>query len=242
MKRAIVIPAFNEEQSINKVLDSLIKSQHIDMDIVVVDDASTDQTASLVREYPQVTLLPLSVNLGAWKAMQTGIRYCYNNGYERVFTFDADGQHLPSSIPIIEHALTSSDNDVVIGSCIQRGSFARHVAWHLFRFLSGIKVQDLTSGLRVYNRPAMAILSTREASLLEYQDVGVLLMLKTFGLTFSEVQVEMKPRADGISRIFYSWGAVSYYMVYTSLLCLSKVRKSNELQYQSQLKSKACRN
>ncbi|NOH84538.1 glycosyltransferase family 2 protein [Vibrio sp. 03-59-1] len=239
MKKAIVIPAFNEELSIRLVLNSLL--EHTTIDIVVVDDASSDHTATIVKEDSNVILLSLASNLGAWKAMQTGIRYCYNNGYDKVITFDADGQHLPSSLPILSAEIAQTNHDVVIGSCTQRGSMARHIAWRLFRILSGIRVQDLTSGLRIYNRAAMAVLSTREASLLEYQDVGVLLMLKTFGLTFSEVQVEMNSRVGGISRIFYSWRAVAYYMVHTSLLCISKVRKSNELQYQTRL-SKQGRN
>lgn len=167
--------------------------------------------------------------------MQTGIRYCYVNDYDRVITFDADGQHLPNSITQLVAAQSLSDDDVVIGSCIQRGSGARHVAWRLFRALSCIDVADLTSGLRIYSRAAIAILSSREATLLEYQDVGVLLMLKTFGLSLSEVQVEMLPREDGISRIFHSWGAVCYYMTHTTLLCLSKVKLSNEFAYQKAL-------
>ncbi|QIR16215.1 glycosyltransferase family 2 protein [Shewanella aestuarii] len=233
MKQAIVVPAYNESKTVAKILRSL---QNLNgFDIIVVDDGSTDGTAEEVRKFANVILLSLATNLGAWKAMQTGIRYCYINGYERVITFDADGQHLPDAIePMIEYQ-NIQGCDVVIGSCTQRGSIARHIAWRLFRVLSGIKVFDITSGLRVYNRAAISVLSTREATMLEYQDVGVLLMLKSFGLKFSELQVTMNPREDGISRIFHSWWAVAYYMAHTSLLCISKAKKSNELQYQSSL-------
>ncbi|WP_394200817.1 glycosyltransferase family 2 protein [Shewanella waksmanii] len=233
IKRAIVIPAYNEEKSIGKVLDSLLDFEQYQ--IVVVDDGSTDQTADIVRQYPDVVLLSLATNLGAWKAMQTGIRYCYLNDFDRVITFDADGQHMPSSISMMLAAQEQSGADIVVGSCTKRGSLARHIAWALFRTLSGIKISDITSGLRLYNRAAIAVLSTREASMLEYQDVGVLLLLKGFGLDFEELEVSMKPREDGISRIFYSWWAVSYYMAHTSLLCISKVRKSSEFRYQASL-------
>ncbi|WP_119977521.1 glycosyltransferase family 2 protein [Shewanella algidipiscicola] len=235
MKTAIVIPAFNEQVSICEVLAPLL--QMTEFDIIVVDDASTDHTLELVSANPQIIVLPLAVNIGAWKAMQTGIRYCHLNNYQRVITFDADGQHLANCIPALCCYQESSGHDVVIGSCPERGSIARHIAWKLFRALSGIKVEDLTSGLRVYGRAAIEILSTREASLLEYQDVGVLLMLKTFGLSFSEVPVDMNRRVDGISRIFYSWGAVAYYMTHTTLLCISKVRMSNELSYQKTIQN-----
>lgn len=240
MKQAIVIPAFNEEKTISRVLESL--STLRDFTIIVVDDGSSDTTANLVQQFDKVILLSLAANLGAWKAMQTGIRYCYLNGYQRVVTFDADGQHLPGSIkPLIEYQ-HKQGCDVVVGSCTQRGSLARHIAWRLFRTLAGIKIFDITSGLRVYNRAAIAVLSTREATLLEYQDVGVLLMLKNFGLSFDELKVAMKPREDGISRIFHSWWAVAYYMAHTSLLCVSKVRKSNELRYQSSLSNSSLNN
>jgi len=235
MKSAIVIPAFNEQASICEVLEPLL--QMTEFDVIVVDDGSTDNTLELVSRYPQIIVLPLAVNIGAWKAMQTGIRYCHLNNYQRVITFDADGQHIAESLTNLCQLQEARGDDVVIGSCPERGSVSRHIAWKLFRVLSGIKVNDLTSGLRIYNRPAISILSTREASLLEYQDVGVLLMLKTFGLSFSEVPVDMNRREDGISRIFYSWGAVAYYMAHTSFLCLSKVRKSNELSYQKNIQS-----
>ncbi len=122
-----------------------------------------------------------------------------------------------------------SDVDIVIGSCVSRGSISRHLAWGIFRRLSGVEVRDLTSGLRVYNRKALEVLSRREATLLEYQDVGVLLLLRTFSVSKTEAEVQMVPRKDGISRIFHSWGAVLYYMAYTTMLCLSKIAKTHKL-------------
>ncbi|WP_028771747.1 glycosyltransferase family 2 protein [Shewanella waksmanii] len=227
MKQAIVIPAFNEVKTIASVLKSL--EQLSEFDVVVVDDGSVDGTGAEVKRFPGVVLLTLSSNLGAWKAMQTGIRFCYTHGYDRVVTFDADGQHIPATIPkLIKHKLLTG-SDVVIGSCTQRGSLARHIAWRFFRLLSGIKVFDITSGLRIYNKDAISVLSSKQATLLEYQDVGVLLMLKSYGLTFTELKVAMKPRQDGISRIFHSWWAVAFYMAHTTLLCLSKIRKNHRL-------------
>ncbi|WP_144213644.1 glycosyltransferase family 2 protein [Shewanella donghaensis] len=227
MRQAVVIPAFNEEKTISKVISSLQRLNAFD--IIVVDDGSTDKTREEVKKFPKVTLLSLTVNLGAWKAMQTGIRYCHSLGYKRVITFDADGQHLPATLTMLIEHQTKTNCDVVVGSCTQRGSLARHIAWRFFRLLSGIKIFDITSGLRVYNAEAIDVLSGKEATLLEYQDVGVLLMLKNHGLTFTELKVPMKPREDGISRIFHSWWAVAYYMAHTSLLCISKIKKQHNL-------------
>ncbi|NTS76922.1 glycosyltransferase family 2 protein [Catenovulum sp. SM1970] len=220
----VVIPAHNEEATIEHVIEDL--KHHGFQRILVVDDASDDTTAQRVLKHG-VYLLSLPYNLGAWKATQAGIRYAHDQGFENVITFDADGQHLASSLSSLLSAQKELQVDIVIGSCPKRGSFARHVAWRGFRFMSGINVKDLTSGLRLYNKAAISVLCSEAATLLEYQDVGVLLMLRTFRLTKTEVAVDMKKRVSGISRIFYSWWAVAYYMAYTTMLCLSKVAKTN---------------
>ncbi|MAD02229.1 MAG: glycosyl transferase [Pseudoalteromonas sp.] len=219
----IVIPAFNEEDTIVDVIKSLVKSGY--NKILVVNDASTDNTG-LIAEQLGVKVLHLEHNMGAWKATQTGIRYALQNNYKQVVTFDADGQHLVKSLSKLISCQKNDDVDVVIGSCTERGSVLRHVAWGMFRFLSGVEVKDLTSGLRLYNHKAIQVLASEQASLIEYQDVGVLLLLRKAGITKSEVKVQMEKRKVGGSRIFHSWGAVTYYMAYTTVLCLSKIAKT----------------
>lgn len=222
----IIIPAHNEESTIESVIADL----HYNgcKNILLVDDCSTDKTPDLAKKCG-VNVMSLPYNLGAWKATQAGLRYASKNGYCGVVTFDADQQHIASQINILFKHQKNTKKDLTIGSCVSRGSFARRLAWRLFRKLSGVNVQDLTSGFRLYNRNAIEVLSQKEATLIEYQDVGVLLLLKTFNISKSEVDVEMKERTAGISRIFYSWWAVAYYMGYTTVLCLSKLAKSNKL-------------
>lgn len=222
----IVIPAHNEEATIQDVIHDL--HMHGYKDIVVVDDASTDKTAILAKE-AGAKVLNMPYNLGAWKATQAGVRYACNNNYSHLVTFDADKQHLASQIKNLIENQSMTDSNLVIGSCPSRGSLSRRAAWKFFRKLSGVKVNDLTSGFRLYDKYAISVLSQEEASLLEYQDVGVLLMLKTFNIEKSEVSVEMHRRESGISRIFHSWWAVLYYMGYTTMLCLSKIAKRAHL-------------
>ncbi len=225
----VIIPAHNESDTISAVIDDLIS--HGFNDLLVIDDASSDNTKHLA-EKAGAKVMSLPYNMGAWKATQSGIRYAYENQYEHVVTFDADGQHLAGSLSTLIEKYHQTRSDIVIGSCPSRGTIARHVAWKIFRKLSGVGIQDLTSGLRLYNSSAMSVLSEKEATLLEYQDVGVLLMLKTFNLVKVEVDVLMKERVFGISRIFYSWAAVAYYMTYTTMLCISKLSKNNSVKYQ----------
>ncbi|NIM69878.1 MAG: hypothetical protein GTN86_04300 [Xanthomonadales bacterium] len=88
--------------------------------------------------------------------------------------------------------------------------------------VSGLRLEDITSGFRVYDRGAIEVLASREATLLEYQDVGVLALLHARGIRLADVDVTMRPRSSGISRIYHSWFAVLYYMSYTLLLGLTK--------------------
>ena len=134
---------------------------------------------------------------------------------------DADGQHLGSELPgLIRHL--AAGVHVVIGSYPERGSPARRFAWHLFRQLTGLTFADLTSGFRAYDLQAMIVLAGREASLVDYQDIGILLLLRKAGLDIVEHPVTMRPRLAGRSHIFSSWRVVFAYMIETTLLCLAR--------------------
>jgi glycosyltransferase involved in cell wall biosynthesis len=158
---------------------------------------------------------------GAWGAIQTGIRYAVRHGYSGVVTMDADGQHEPSYLPQLLEA-AERGADVVIAACPGRGSRLRHVAWSYFRFLTGFRFEDLTSGFRFYNARACRLLASEEATLLDYQDVGVLLLLRSARLRIAEISVAMNPRRHGASRVFSSWWTVGVYMAETTLLCLAR--------------------
>jgi hypothetical protein len=178
------------------------------------------------------------LNLGAWRATQTGIRYAIKQGFERVITCDADGQHTAESIGALLYAADACD-DCVIGSCTSRGSAGRHIAWGVFKSISGLPVSDLTSGLRLYSRKAMQVLASRQATMFEYQDVGVLLMLKKLNMKIVEVPVTMNQRENGISRIFHSWLAVFRYLLYTLVLSVTKIGPQKANKYHKTLTSKA---
>ena len=213
----IVIPSRNEATTIGAVVRGVRAEGYAD--VLVVDDGSTDDTGRIAREFGAFVLrAPLAQ--GAWGAMQTGIRYAVRHNFTSVITMDADGQHLPHQISRLFKAAVHAD--VVVGACTQRGSAARKFAWAFFRRITGFSLQDLTSGFRLYDARACQVLAGDEATLIDYQDLGVLLLLRNSGLTISEVDVEMAPRVDGISRIFYSWWAVLRYMLETTVLCLAK--------------------
>lgn len=215
----VVIPAHNEEASLESVISAI--HQNTEIQVIVVDDASKDLTSQIGMKADAI-VVPLSVQLGAWGATQTGLRLASKMGVDYAVTMDADGQHDASHIPILMEALIAKEADVAIGSCLARGSWLRKIAWVLLKMISGLRLEDITSGFRVYNRRAIELLIGREASMFEYQDVGVLVYLQSYGLNIIDVPVKMRPRVSGGSRLFFSWRTVLYYMYYTLILGLSK--------------------
>lgn len=215
----IIMPAFNEQRDIAAVIHEVQRVTRLQ--ILVVDDCSTDQTAELARE-AGARVMRLSQNLGAWGAIQAGLRYACKNGFDYAMTMDADGQHEAIWLDQMFAPVVADQADVSIGCCVRRGSKLRKIAWVMLKFASGLKMEDITSGFRVYNRRAMELLSGQEATLLEYQDVGVLVLLKNTGLRLQDVDVTMLPRTSGTSRVYSSWVVVAYYMAHTLLLGISK--------------------
>lgn len=228
----VLIPAKNEAATVSQVIQE-IRSLFLG-EIVIIDDASTDNTAKVARA-AGATVISLVYSLGAWGAIQTGMRYALKHGYQSVITMDADGQHQAESLPRLYAPLEKEQADVVIGAFPQRGSLARQFAWSLFRSLSGLTLEDLTSGLRAYNRKAIRLLASQKATLLDYQDMGVLLLIQHAGLRVREEPVTMNQRLNGHSRVFSSWWVVGKYMLHTLTLSLAR---ANRLPFSRQKQGK----
>jgi len=219
---AIILPALNEQATIGDLINTI--GGVTPTPIWVVDDCSEDATAERAsRAGARVIRLP--ERLGAWGAVQTGLREATRMDLDFVVTMDADGQHDPLDIPGLMEPVLSGKAEVVIGCYPERGSTLRRLAWSIMRLTSGLNLDDPTSGYRALSKRALKLLSTPAATLLEYQDVGVLLMLDRAQFVIEEQPVTMKQRTDGKSRIFYSWTLVAYYMLQTILLGTVKRRK-----------------
>lgn len=222
----VVIPAHNEEATVAAVVREV---RNAGFEVLVVDDDSADRTAAEARR-AGAAVLSAPFNLGAWLATQTGLRYGVHRGYPFVVTLDADGQHEPKHIAsLLKRYDAGNACNVVVASFPERGSKLRRIAWRLFRGIGLFDVADLTSGFRLYDRAALELLADEAATLLEYQDVGVLLLLRENGLLVAELPVPMQRRHTGKSRIFHSWAKVIHYMAYSAVLCVSKttVRERN---------------
>lgn len=217
----VVIPARDEALTIARVVSEA--RERSGLPVLVVNDASSDETA---REAARAgaEVLTLADRLGAWGAIQTGLRFALRRGYPMVVTMDADGQHGAGDILAVAGPVASGRFQVAIGSCPERGSQARKLAWSFFRAISGLPFADLTSGFRAYGTRAIRLLLKAEATLSDFQDMGVLLLAHRHGLAIREVPVCMRPRASGKSRIFASWFKVAQYMLYTTVVSLTRRR------------------
>lgn len=223
MPGIVVIPARNEAGSVGGVVHDVTKL--MDWEVVVVDDASIDETCDEAEENGALVLrMPFQV--GAWGAVQAGMAYALEKGYPLCLTMDADGQHPAKALPALTGPITHSACDVAIGVCPERASIARHAAWRLFKYITGLNLQDVTSGMRAYNAAAMRVLVGKEAAMLNYQDIGVLLMLREAGMRATEIDVQMTERRNGHSRVFDSWGTVARYLAETFILSTGKWRLS----------------
>jgi glycosyltransferase involved in cell wall biosynthesis len=207
----VVVPAYNEQRSIAAVIRDL-RAELPDADVLVVDDGSTDGTAAEARRVcrgdGRVLVARLSANLGIGGAVQTGLRYALQHGYERVVQVDGDGQHPASSARAVLQRLDGGA-DVVVGSRFAPGAAGFEstpmrragialISWAL-RLLGGPSVLDTTSGLRAFSRRTVALLAPRYPS--DFPEPESLLVVHRAGQRIEEVPVSMAPRAHGASSI-----------------------------------------
>lgn len=199
MKILIMIPAYNEEENIQRVVEEL---SGFGYDYVVVNDGSADNTAEICRKMGY-NLLDLPVNLGLTGAVQAGMKYAYKNGYDCALQLDGDGQHDPKYIAEMIAQMRKNGDDIVIGSRFvteKKPSSLRMMGSNLIQFAirltTGKTIQDPTSGLRLYNRKMLQEF-VRDFNLTPEPDT--LCYLIRCGAEVSETQVEMRERIAGES-------------------------------------------
>jgi glycosyltransferase involved in cell wall biosynthesis len=202
----IIVPAFNEEASIRRVIEEVLEVMP-GVPVLVIDDCSADSTAS-VAEAAGAQVLHLPHHLGLGGGVQAGYKLAYELGYEYVIRLDGDGQHDPRDIPRIYDALRTSSCQMVIGSRFVDGggqstSFLRGLGVRFFRFMLrpilGKPVYDPTSGFVGVNREALQVFS--KSFPLEYPEIEALVVLQRRAFRFLEVPCRMRPRMGGKSSI-----------------------------------------
>ena len=223
MKCLIIIPAYNEAENIEKVVDNIIQN-YPQYDYVIVNDGSTDDTRKVCKKN-RYQVLNLPVNMGIGGAVQTGYCYARDNDYDIAVQIDGDGQHdvkfLVEMIALIE----SGQADIVIGSrFVQKEGFQSSMFRRAgIKFLSnlgwvltGVKVRDITSGYRVVNRRFIQIFARDYPA--DYPEPEAMVIAAVHGGKIREYPVVMKERENGTSSITLTRSV--YYMVKVTLAML----------------------
>jgi len=227
MKTLIIIPAYNEAENIVSTMENL-RSECPDIDYIIINDGSKDDTARLCREN-NYNLLDLPINLGLVGAFQVGMQYASKHGYDAAMQFDADGQHLPEFVPKLCETLENTNADIVIGARQKRESesfsgrlIGSAVISFLLRIFSGANLTDPTSGMRIYSKKLIKEFAWN----INYDpEPDTLAYLMRRGIKLIEVPVRMKEREGGESYLNFP-NAVKYMLrVSMSIIIFQWFRK-----------------
>ena len=221
MRRLVIVPAYNEEQNIVNTILDIQGHGAAEVDYLVINDCSTDQTERVLKQ-KGANYLSLPVNLGIGGGVQTGYRYALEHGYDIAIQFDGDGQHDARYLKDLIAPIESGRADVVIGSrFIEREGFQstglRRLGINflsgLIHLLCGVKVRDVTSGMRAVNRRMIEQFAANYAQ--DYPEPEAILSAGLAGARITEVPVQMRERQGGVSSINPIRSV--YYMIKVSL-------------------------
>lgn len=220
----VIVPCYNEQGAIAEVVRGLVRVRQREgyaLDVLVVNDCSTDRSLSVIRTLP-CEHLNLPVNLGIGGAMHAGYRYAYRHGYDVAVQMDGDGQHPADELPTVLEPVLRREADVAIGSRFLnregfQSSFTRRVGIKYFRWLNqlliGKTIHDSTSGFRAFNRQTIEVVNAYYPD--EYPEPESIVQFGLRGLRIREVPVRMRHREEGVSSINTS--RAFYYMLKVSL-------------------------
>lgn len=202
----VVVPAFDEQACIGRVVDDVRRAG---FDCVVVDDGSTDSTASIARNCG-ATVVTLDRHTGVGAAVRTGFRHAIEAGYDVAIRVDADGQHPVEACGALLQTLATTGADMVVGSRFAaptpyRASLPRRVAIaslaRSIRRRTGHVVTDPTSGLRAVRRPLLDVLATHLPDHYLSDTFDTTLGALRAGYVVVEEPVVMRPRQGGRSSV-----------------------------------------
>lgn len=229
MKKLIIIPAYNEESNIEKTVSAIQKNAQ-GFDYVIINDCSLDSTRKICEE-KGYNIVNLPINLGIGGAVQTGYRYALENDYDVAVQVDGDGQHDPEFLNIMAEYLEKENLDIVIGSrFIEKEGFQssklRRIGIVFFsvliKTLTGVKITDPTSGLRMAGKNVIALFA--EDYPRDYPEPESVVTVIRRGMKVEEIPVVMKEREGGVSSI--SLKKSVYYMIKVTLaILIERIRK-----------------
>ncbi len=222
-----IIPAYNEEENIVSTVEDLLKRAP-GIDYVVINDGSKDATSRICHERGY-DVIDLPVNLGLAGGFQTGMKYALRHNYDYAVQFDADGQHSAAYVwPMVDYAI-ETDSNIVIGSrfCAQKKPISPRMIGSMLitamiRLTTGKKIQDPTSGMRLFDRKMIPLFANE----LDYSpEPDTIALVARNGAKVSEIQVEMRDRVAGESYLNFTKSITYMLRVCVSILFVQWFRK-----------------
>ncbi len=205
-KKLIIIPAYNESESIQRVIEDVRRFKD-EFDFVVINDCSTDNTSEIARAC-EANVIDLPINLGIGGCVQTGYKYALKNGYDIAVQFDGDGQHDADYLIPMYEFLKSENADMVIGSRFIdkvgfQSSSLRRVGIKLITFVIKLTtkrtITDPTSGFRMVNKKIIELFARDYPVDYPESETNAIVLRK--GYSVAEMPVVMKERLGGVSSI-----------------------------------------
>jgi hypothetical protein len=236
LRRVAIVPALNEEHTVPSVIDEL-RSFDPGLDVVVVDDGSSDRTADVAAAKGAI-VLRLPYNLGIGGSVQTGFRFAYEHGYDLAVRVDGDGQHDPAQLGRVLGPVLRGDADIVVGSRFAadddnggyRSSRPRRAGIRILASvvskIVGQRITDPTSGFQALNRRGIALFARDYPH--DYPEVEAAVMVHRHKLRMQEVPVSMRERGGGRSSITTLRSV--YYMVKVLLAIFVGLFRRNVVQ------------
>ena len=229
-EKLIIIPAYNESSNIVNTIRT-IESDAPDFDYIIIDDCSTDNTLAICQKQG-FNVISLPINLGIGGAVQTGYRYAQRCGYDVAVQVDGDGQHNPCYLEKMVEVLVQSSVNMVIGSRFItkegfQSSFARRIGIKYFTWLiallTGKKITDATSGLRLIDRSLIERFANHYPD--DYPEPETVVDVLVSHFKVKEIPVVMNERQGGVSSISLTKSV--YYMIKVTLAILVVRLKGN---------------
>lgn len=226
MKILTIIPAYNEEGNIKRVVDNLI-AKFCQYDYLVINDCSTDATKQICQDNGYNTI-DLATNLGLSGALQTGFQYAYNHGYDMALQFDGDGQHRPEYISHLVDGINQG-YDITIGSRFvsEKKPFSLRMMGNILIgtaifITTGKRITDPTSGMRMFNKKMIKEFAQNMNRGPEPDTIAYQLQK---GTEIKEIQVEMDERIAGTSYLNIVSSMKYMLTMITSILFIQRFRK-----------------
>lgn len=212
MKLSVVIPVYNEKNTIEKIVDLVKDVDGIDKEIIIVDDASTDGSQDILKEiekkYPDIKVFYKDKNKGKGDTLKIGFKHTTG---DYVIIQDADLEYDPQDYKKLLRALEEEKVDVIYGSRFS-GSYEKMSTLHYFgnKFLTlvtnllfGVMLTDMETCYKLMPGDFVRKLDIKSTRF-EFEPEITAKILKA-GLKIKEVPISYKGRASSEGKKLITW-------------------------------------